>query len=130
MKRYEIIDCIELIQLKNQDLNKGINESDLDTREDIADLIIELINSNNPDSIVQSRIKNSKTMKTPFKNSPSRLSLFAENFLLLLIYFITVLYLLFHCLVSSIVYIPSQIIQALTQTILSIHQYDNNTKTN
>jgi hypothetical protein len=46
MKRYELIDILEEIQIKNDKLYIGQNESDLATREDIADLIITLLKEN------------------------------------------------------------------------------------
>ena len=43
MERYELIDLIEEIQIKNDKMYIGTNESYLATREDIADLIIKLL---------------------------------------------------------------------------------------
>jgi len=55
MERYELMDKIQEIQDKNYTLFKGVNEADLATREDIADLFERLIkecvmaNSSNED---------------------------------------------------------------------------------
>ena len=47
MKRYELMDILENIQVKNNKENIGSNEAELSTREDIADLFFALFNKAN-----------------------------------------------------------------------------------
>lgn len=73
MERYELIDLIEEIQIKNDKMYIGTNESDLATREDIADLIIKLLKE-------QTKMTNKEQFTKTFEFEECQVLIFIEYF--------------------------------------------------